>query len=51
MLARQMMGSAFNALLDRLASVELARPLPQPEHRPNLLLIPLKELPIKFTKA
>ena len=51
MLARQMMGSAFNALLDRLASFELARPLPQPEHRPNLLLIPLKELPIKFTKA
>lgn len=51
MLARQMMGSAFNALLDRLASFELSRPLPQPEHRPNLLLIPLKELPIKFTRV
>ncbi len=50
-LARREMQIAFNATLDRMADIKLARPLPSPAHHPNLLLRPLKELPISFRKV
>ncbi len=49
-LARQEMHSAFTSLLARLDHIELARPLPDPTHEPSMFLMPLKELPIRFTK-
>ncbi len=50
MLGRQEMVSSFTALLDRLDDIELARELPYPVHNQSLFFIPMKELPIKFTK-
>jgi len=47
-LARQEMISAFDALLDRLDNIQLARELPTPVHPPSFLLHPFTELPIKF---
>lgn len=48
-LARQEMHSAFTHLLARLDDIELARPLPDPVHEPSMFLMPMKELPIRFT--
>lgn len=48
-LARQQMHSAFTMLLDRLATIELAEPLPVPAHDPSFFLRPMTVLPIKFT--
>jgi cytochrome P450 len=50
LLARQEFAVAFNAILDRMDDIELARPLPEPAHRPSVGLLPLKELHIKFRK-
>jgi len=50
-LARRELNLAFTTLLTRLTDIELARPLPDPLHVPHALLRPMKELPIKFTKA
>lgn len=47
-LARQEMHSAFTALLSRLDSIEIARPLPQPPHSPSLLFRPFKEMHLRF---
>jgi cytochrome P450 len=49
-LARTEMQIAFTILLDRLADLELARPLPSPEHHPTLFYLSMRELPITFTK-
>lgn len=48
LLAKQELECAFTAVLARLDAITLARPLPQPAHHPNMLLHPLKELPIRF---
>ena len=48
-LARQQMKSAFTILLDRLATIELAEPLPTPAHDPSFFLRPMKVLPLTFT--
>lgn len=50
-LARMEMAVSVGVILDRLASFGLARPLPWPTHAANILTRPLKELPIRFTKA
>jgi cytochrome P450 len=50
MLARQELTIAINALLDRLDDIQLARPLPDPVHRPSMGFLPMKELQIKFRK-
>jgi cytochrome P450 len=50
-LARREMHIAFTATLDRMEDIALARPLPVPAHHPNILLRPLKELPIRFRKV
>lgn len=50
MLARYEMISTFNNILNRMDNIELARPLPDPVHRPSLSQYPMKELPITFTK-
>lgn len=50
MLARQEMTSAFNAILDRMDDLRLARPLPELPRGPNLMQFPIKELPVAFTK-
>lgn len=50
LLARREMTSAFTAILERMGDIQLARPLPEPVHVPHLLLRPMKELPIRFTK-
>lgn len=49
-LALQELDVAFSILLSRLDNIELARPLPDPPHHPSLLLRPLKELPIRFSR-
>ena len=49
-LARVEISSAFRILFDRIDNIELERPLDNPPHFPSLLLRPIKELPIKFTK-
>ncbi len=51
LLAKQELDTAFDVLLSRLDNIELARPLPEPPHHENLFLRPLKELPIRFTRA
>lgn len=50
MLARYEIISTFNNVLNRMDNIELARPLPDPVHRPSLTQFPMRELPIKFTK-
>ena len=50
MLARQEMASAFNAVLDRMGDLRLARPLPELPRGPNLMQFPIKELPVAFSK-
>jgi cytochrome P450 len=50
MLARQELTIAINALLDRLDDIRLARPLPDPVHKPSLGFLPMKELHIAFRK-
>ena len=50
-LARQEMTSASNAVLDRMADLRLARPLPDLPHGPNLMQFPIKELPVAFSPA
>ena len=49
LLARQELLTGFTLLLERLETIELARPLPDPPHHPSMLLHPMKELPIRFT--
>ncbi|PHR11810.1 MAG: cytochrome [Sphingopyxis sp.] len=49
-LARRELNMAFTALLCRMNDIELARPLPDIIHIPHVLLRPMKELPIRFTK-
>ncbi|MEH6757437.1 MAG: cytochrome P450 [Parasphingorhabdus sp.] len=49
-LARRELNMAFTALLTRMSDIELARPLPDIIHIPHVLLRPMKELPIRFTK-
>ncbi len=51
LLAKQEMLTGFTILLERLADIELAGPLPDPPHLPSLLLHGMKELPIRFRKA
>ena len=48
--ARHELTTAWNAILDRMENFELARPMPKPEHKPSLQLLPLKELHLRFTK-
>jgi len=50
MLARQELTIGINALLARLDDLSLARPLPQPAHRPSVVLHQLRELHIAFRK-
>jgi len=47
-LARAEIAGAFTALLTRLDDIKLARPLPEPPHRPNLLLMGFKEMYLEF---
>lgn len=49
-LARQEIISALTAILERLDIIELACELPHPVHISALQFIPMKELPIRFTK-
>lgn len=49
-LARQELHSAYRALLTRLDNIRLDGNLPDPPHRPDLLLRTLKELRIRFDK-
>ena len=49
MLARQEMIIGCEALLERLENFALAKPLPDPVHRPSINFIPMKELHISFT--
>ena len=51
LLARRELVLSFKTLLTRLKDIELARPLPEIVHVPHALLRPMKELPIRFTKA
>ncbi len=48
--ARHEMSVAWNAILDRMDNLELAKPLPYPVHKPNMQLFPMRELFVKFTK-
>jgi cytochrome P450 len=50
-LARAEITTAFRALLTRLDDIRLARPLPEPPHRPNLLLMAFKEMHLEFSRA
>jgi len=50
LLARQEMVSAFRILLERLANIELARPLPDPVHKFSLFFLPMHEFHIEFEK-
>jgi cytochrome P450 len=50
-LARQEMISGFNAILDRMDDIALARPMPAPAHDSSFFLRPLKQLPITFRKV
>lgn len=47
-LAKQELKAAFEALLGRLDDIQLSRPLPSPAHHADLILRPIKELPIRF---
>jgi cytochrome P450 len=49
-LARQELTVALNAILDRMDNLAVARPLPDPVHRPSVGFIPMKEFHLKFTK-
>jgi cytochrome P450 len=46
-LARQQMSSAFNILLDRVAEIELAKPLEYPMYDRSFFLRPLRELHLR----
>ncbi|MEY4231351.1 MAG: hypothetical protein RLZZ362_2200 [Actinomycetota bacterium] len=48
-LARQEMHSSFTALIDGLADIRLAEPLPSPVHEPSAILRPMRRLPLTFT--
>ena len=48
LLAKQELVTGFTILLERLADIELAAPLPDPPHHASLLLHPMKELQIRF---
>lgn len=48
-LARQELVSGFTGWLDTTTNIELARPFDGPVHEPSLLLLPVKELPLRFT--
>lgn len=50
MLARYEMISTFSNILGRLDNIKIARPLPDPVHGPSLFFLPMKELPLSFTK-
>jgi cytochrome P450 len=49
-LARQEIASGILACLERMDDLKLARPLTSPVHKSNFLTLPLRELPLKFTK-
>jgi cytochrome P450 len=48
-LAKMEMNVSFEALLARLKDIRLARPLPDPVHRPSLHWLPMKELWVGFS--
>ena len=48
-LARQQMATAFNILLDRLDTIELAGPLELPVHDPSFFLRPMRQLPLRVS--
>jgi cytochrome P450 len=50
-LARAEIATAFREVLTRLDDIRLARPLPDPAHRPNLLLMAFKEMHLEFSRA
>jgi cytochrome P450 len=50
MLARAELTTAYNAILDRMENLELARPMPFPVHKPNFNQFPVKEFTLKFQK-
>ena len=49
-LARQEIATGILKMLDRFDSIELAAPLTKPVHKSNFLTLPLRALPIRFTK-
>lgn len=49
LLAKQEIATSILALLERLDTIALARPLAMPVHCANFLTLPLRELPIRFT--
>lgn len=49
-LAKAEIAEGILAVLNRLDDIRLARPLEPPIHKPNFLTLPLRELPITFSK-
>lgn len=50
-LARQELTTAFTQWIERTSSIELARPFVGAVHEPSFILFPMKELPLRFTRA
>ncbi|WP_394943024.1 cytochrome P450 [uncultured Ilumatobacter sp.] len=50
-LARQELITAFTHWIERTSSIELARPFEGAVHEPSFILFPMKELPLRFTRA
>lgn len=50
-LARQEMTSAFTTLLRRLDDIEIAEPLPDPLHEPNLFVLVFRQMRLTFRPA
>ena len=49
-LGKQEMTVAYNVILDRMADLQLAAPMPDPVHRTSFGFLPMKQLRVKFRK-
>jgi len=50
LLARQEMLSCFQAIVERMNNIELAKPLPDPVHNFSMFFLPMKKFHIRFDK-